>query len=128
MAHSNQVREFLISRNGIAVQDVYLGAGNVLTGSARAAQEAHEQAEKRLRGERLDALRRDLERRREALDAQVAALRAAHEAEAEELRLRIAQEELAEHALRADRAAMAKMRRADGGAAGRGEGRASDAG
>jgi len=38
MAHSNQIREFLISDHGIDLVDAYIGASGVLTGSARAAQ------------------------------------------------------------------------------------------
>jgi circadian clock protein KaiC len=45
MAHSNQIREFLITNQGIDLIDVYLGAEGVLTGSARAAREAREKAE-----------------------------------------------------------------------------------
>ena len=40
MAHSNQIREFLISNRGIDLVDAYIGPSGVLTGSARAAQEA----------------------------------------------------------------------------------------
>ena len=42
MAHSNQVREFVMSRKGIRLLPVYIGAGIVLTGSARLNQEARE--------------------------------------------------------------------------------------
>ena len=42
MAHSNQVREFLLTDNGIMLEDVYLGPAGVLTGAARTAQEAKE--------------------------------------------------------------------------------------
>ena len=44
MAHSNQIREFLISDHGIDVVDAYIGASGVLTGSARVAQGALEKA------------------------------------------------------------------------------------
>jgi circadian clock protein KaiC len=37
MAHSNQVREFIISERGIELKDVYISAGGMLTGSARLA-------------------------------------------------------------------------------------------
>jgi circadian clock protein KaiC len=40
MAHSNQVREFLITGDGIDLVDVYTGPEGVLTGSARQSQEA----------------------------------------------------------------------------------------
>src|SRR3954469_1420274 len=44
MAHSNQIREFLITSEGIQLKDVYIGPEGVLTGSMRAAQEAREPA------------------------------------------------------------------------------------
>ena len=49
MAHSNQLREFLLTDRGVELQDVYLGAEGVLTGSARQAQEAREKAVAMLR-------------------------------------------------------------------------------
>ena len=42
MAHSNQVREFLMTDNGVELRDVYVGPGGVLTGSARVAQEVRD--------------------------------------------------------------------------------------
>src|SRR6267154_1179356 len=45
MANSNQVREFLMSKDGIRLLPVYVGGGAVLTGSARLSQEARERAE-----------------------------------------------------------------------------------
>jgi hypothetical protein len=46
MAHSNQIREFILTDQGIELVDVYVGPGGVLTGSARLEQEAEEQAAK----------------------------------------------------------------------------------
>jgi circadian clock protein KaiC len=40
MAHSNQMREFQLTDEGIKLVDVYIGPGQVLTGSARMVQEA----------------------------------------------------------------------------------------
>jgi circadian clock protein KaiC len=45
MAHSNQICEFLLTEHGVELADVYVGAAGVLTGSARQAQEAKDQAE-----------------------------------------------------------------------------------
>ena len=45
MAHSNQVREFLLSDQGIQLRDVYVGPGTVLTGSSRLVQEAQDKAQ-----------------------------------------------------------------------------------
>jgi len=38
MAHSNQIREFVLSREGISLHEAYVGPEGVLTGSARLAQ------------------------------------------------------------------------------------------
>jgi len=44
MAHSNQIREFLLTNHGIELIDVYLGPEGVLIGTARQAQEAQARA------------------------------------------------------------------------------------
>jgi circadian clock protein KaiC len=74
MAHSNQIREFLLTNQGIELADVYVGPQGVLTGSARQAQEAQERSEGTARLEDLEQRRVNLERRREAVEAQTAAL------------------------------------------------------
>jgi circadian clock protein KaiC len=86
MAHSNQIREFLISDRGIDLVDAYIGPSGVLTGSARAAQTAREKAEA-LAGQQEAARRkRELKRKRATLEQQIAGLRSEHEASAVELR------------------------------------------
>jgi circadian clock protein KaiC len=58
MNHSNQLREFILSRQGVGLKDVYLGSQGVLTGSARLAQEARDRdAEAALR---VDVERQDI--------------------------------------------------------------------
>jgi circadian clock protein KaiC len=91
MAHSNQVREFVMSDNGINLVDVYLGTDRVLTGTARVAQEAMEQAQNEMR--RLDHERklRLLASKQATIAAQITALQAEAEAEAEELNFAISQ-------------------------------------
>ncbi|HEY3761339.1 MAG TPA: circadian clock protein KaiC [Verrucomicrobiae bacterium] len=84
MAHSNQVREFLISSKGIRLVDVYLGTEGVLTGSARLSQLNREQAEKQIVKEELQRKHMALEHRRKAMEAQIEALRAGFLAEQEE--------------------------------------------
>jgi circadian clock protein KaiC len=74
MAHSNQVREFLLTDRGIELADVYVGAQGVLTGSARSAQEAKEHSDAVERQEDLQLRRTDLGRQRQAVEAQVAVL------------------------------------------------------
>jgi circadian clock protein KaiC len=61
-AHSNQVREFVLTDHGVELVDVYVGAAGVLTGSARLAQQAAERdATARDAGDR-DRRRRELRR------------------------------------------------------------------
>ncbi|WP_443747225.1 circadian clock protein KaiC [Asticcacaulis solisilvae] len=82
--HSNQIREFVISEHGIDLRDVYVGPEGVLTGSARIQQEAREMAQRRTRELESESRGRTLERKRKALQAQILALQAAFEADAEE--------------------------------------------
>src|SRR5205085_11695496 len=44
MAHSNQIREFVLTGRGIELLDVYAGPEGVLTGSARLSQEERERS------------------------------------------------------------------------------------
>jgi circadian clock protein KaiC len=113
MAHSNQISEFLITNHGIQLVDAYLGPQGVLTGSARLAQEAQEQAAQTARRQEVERLQRDLERKRQAMELEIAALRAGFEAEKSEFDLRISQEQARESALRQDEIDMARSRRAD---------------
>src|ERR1051325_4687474 len=86
MAHSNQIREFLISSRGIDLVDAYTGPGGVLTGASRVAQAALEKAEALTGRQEAAGRRRDLERKRAALDRDIAALRAKYETEEQEMR------------------------------------------
>jgi len=74
MAHSNQVREFLLTDRGIELADVYVGPQGVLTGSARSAQEAKELSEAVVRQEDLQQRRANLDRERASVEARVAVL------------------------------------------------------
>ena len=113
MAHSNQLREFLLTDHGIELQDVYTGPEGVLTGSARLAQESCEKAAQIARGEEIEAKRRELERSRQISEAQIAAIRLEYEAKEDELRRAVAQAECREQRLVQARAAMAHQRKAD---------------
>lgn len=75
MAHSNQVREFVMSKRGIRLLPVYIGAGSVLTGSARMNQEALEKSRALMRQQTAKEKIRARERRRKLIEAQIAALR-----------------------------------------------------
>ncbi|HWA38935.1 MAG TPA: circadian clock protein KaiC [Burkholderiales bacterium] len=80
MKHSNQIREFLITAQGIQLQDVYVGPEGVLTGSMRAAQEAREAAALAARAGEAARRQRALQARRSTLEARIAVLRTEVEA------------------------------------------------
>jgi circadian clock protein KaiC len=113
MRHSNQVREFLLSDSGIDLVDVYLGAEQVLTGTARVAQVAQERAAMELRKHDHDRKLRQLASRRKALEAQIAALQAEAETEAAEERFAVAEAALQESITRQSTEAISELRKAD---------------
>lgn len=94
MAHSNQVREFVMTDHGIDLVDVYLGSDRVLTGTARVAQEEQEKAAAQMRQKNHERRLRDLANKKSAIDAQIALLRASAAAEEEEVAFLNAQENL----------------------------------
>ena len=113
MAHSNQIREFLISNRGIDVVDAYIGASGVLTGSARAAQGALEKAAVLAGQQEAAQLKREVERKRDALERQIGVLRADYETEALELRRIAEQVGTRTLVLGSERAASGILRQAD---------------
>jgi circadian clock protein KaiC len=81
MAHSNQVREFVMSDQGIQLIDVYTGPGGVLMGSARLNQEAVEAAEEVRRRTELEEREQAMRRKHASLETQMSSLRAEIEAD-----------------------------------------------
>ncbi len=113
MAHSNQIREFLLTDHGVDLRDVYVGPSGVLTGSARLAQEAQEQAVLMIRNQEVERRQIELERKRTTLEAQIVALRAEF-AEQEIASMKIIGQEQAEDAqLALERVDMGRSRKAD---------------
>lgn len=92
MKHSNQVREFALSDQGIDVVEAYLGSERVLTGTARVVQEAQERAAVTLRQLAHEQRLQQLARKRKALEAQIAALQAEVAADTAEVNFAIAEE------------------------------------
>jgi len=111
MAHSNQVREFLITAKGIQLVGAYLGSAGVLTGSARLSQEARELAERQAATDELKRKQLALNHRQKSIEAQIAALRAGWQLEQEEFARILAGTKQREHQTELERAAMAKSRR-----------------
>ncbi|MPZ45246.1 MAG: circadian clock protein KaiC [Betaproteobacteria bacterium] len=117
MAHSNQIREFLLTDKGIDLLDVYLGPEGVLIGSMRQAQAAREKAAAVARQQEVEAKLRERERKREALEAHIAALRKEFETEGEEAKRLAVDEQARQNMLTEDQAAMGRSRQADSGSA-----------
>ncbi|MEA5523172.1 circadian clock protein KaiC [Limnoraphis robusta] len=113
MEHSNQMREMLLTKQGIQLSDVYLGEGQVLTGSARTIQEAQERANKLARKQEFERRQRELERQQVIVRSKIEALQAKLEAEQEELDLMMQYEQCSQDLLFQDRITMAKRRQAD---------------
>jgi circadian clock protein KaiC len=74
MAHSNQMREFLLSDQGIRLVDVYTGPGTLLTGSARIAQEARDRTEAEAAQKSFEKRLRDLSAEEGSMQAQIQSL------------------------------------------------------
>ncbi len=121
MAHSNQVREFLISDRGVDLVDAYIGPSGVLTGSARAAQTAREKAEELAHHQEAARRKRELVRQRAALERQIGGLRSEHEAGADELRRIDAQVGTQTRLLTTGRTELGRLRQADIATAGHGK-------
>jgi circadian clock protein KaiC len=113
MAHSNQIREFLISQKGIDLVDAYIGPGGMLTGAARAAQSAREKAAALAIQQEAMHLRRTLERKHTAVERQIATLRSEYEAEEQEARRVDEQAASRTLVLTTDRAELGRLRQAD---------------
>lgn len=95
LAHSNQVREFLLTRQGVDLAEVYLGPNGILTGSARTEQDARDRLAR-------ESLERDVQRKhlaiahkRKTLDARMAELQADFDMARKELEDEIARTQLA---------------------------------
>ena len=110
IAHSNQVREFLMSAGGISLREVYVGPDGVLTGSARLAQEAKDRADRLLRTQEVERRTREIVRRRREIAAQIETLQAQLASEEGEMELLNLEGSAREDQRAADRIALAQSR------------------
>lgn len=114
MAHSNQVREFVLSDHGAQLRDVYVGpSGGLITGSARDALEAQEKAKTLALLEDNAGRKRERVHKRQALEAQIASLRATFEVDEAEAGTTNAEEVLRARTLAGNRVHMARLRQSD---------------
>jgi len=94
MGHSNQVREFLITKQGIKLLNVELGPNGILTGTARKSHELKKTVSKLKLQDELDRKDREIARRRKVLQANIDALKNEFESAVEELNILKKTEEL----------------------------------
>lgn len=115
MAHSNQLREFLLTTDGIELREAYLGPEGVLTGSMRVAQEARERAAQHAAEEEGTRRRRDLDLRGHTLERKMAEIQLEMEQQQLELKQLAAQEQQRREQFRREREEMRQSRKADNG-------------
>ena len=113
MAHSNQIREFILSDHGVELVDVYTGADGILTGSARFAQEEKDAAQRLLSQQEIERKQREVERKRTKMEAEIVDLKLAFEADEEELEKLIAEEVAQSGTLANTRKEIAALRKGD---------------
>jgi circadian clock protein KaiC len=92
IAHSNQLREFLLTSQGIQLLNLYKGTEGVLFGSARIAQESREAAGRVIRDEEIERRQRDLDRKKRIMEYEIAMLKEKFTRDEDEIRILIEQD------------------------------------
>lgn len=110
MKHSNQVREFVITDDGLDLIDVYLGVEGVLTGSAREAQQLQEVTGVALRDNAVTRKDREIARKRLVLESKIAGLKEDFESMQEELNKTFVEEELRKEIIERNREQLTRNR------------------
>jgi circadian clock protein KaiC len=113
MAHSNQIREFILTDHGIELLNVYVGSEGVLTGSARLSQEAKNEAEQLEHIQEIERKQFDLELKRAAMEASIVLLRSDFKADESETLKIIEREKANIDRITQDKKRMAESRKAD---------------
>lgn len=94
MEHSNQVREFVITNEGIKLLDSKVGPTGILTGSARLAYQMKQKEKIEAEQNELARKERELDRKRRILESTIENLRTEFESTEEELKRAHAQKEI----------------------------------
>jgi circadian clock protein KaiC len=113
LAHSNQVREFVLTEHGVKLLDAYIGAEGVLMGSARSSQIARETAAEVERRLVMEGKERELRRKRELYEAQLATLKGQYESERDLILRELEEAKQREKGIADQRLEIARLRRAD---------------
>jgi len=112
MAHSNQAVEYRLSGRGLELVDTYVGAAGVLTGSARLAKEAEDEAALAAGAEEITRKEEERKRRQQSLQRQIAELQEQFQTEDAALERNIQEAIRQRDGLAAERASMAESRQA----------------
>jgi circadian clock protein KaiC len=115
IAHSNQVREFLLTDHGIQLVDAYIGSEGVLMGSARSSQLAREKAAEADRKLGVERKQRELRRKQELYEAQLIALKGQYETERDAILREVEEEKQRQKEVAEQRLEIARLRQADNG-------------
>ncbi len=110
MKHSNQVREFVITDEGLDLVDVYLGTEGVLTGSAREAQQLTEATGVELRSHALNRKDVEIGRKRKVLEAKIASLQEEFHSVQDELNKSYIEEDIRKEVMEKNRRQLVKNR------------------
>jgi circadian clock protein KaiC len=111
MHHSNQVREFVITDDGLDLVDVYLGPDGVLIGSAREAQALLEETGQVLHTHAISRKDRELLRKRKVLESKIESLKTEFESTEEELNKIYIEEDLKKEVMEQTRQKVTDIRR-----------------
>jgi circadian clock protein KaiC len=111
MRHSNQVREFIITEDGLDLVDVYLGPDGVLVGSAREAQVLLEETGVALHTHALSRKDRELIRKKRVLESKIESLKSEFESTEEELNKVYIEEDLKREVMEQNRQKVTDIRR-----------------
>ncbi|RYY70035.1 MAG: circadian clock protein KaiC [Chitinophagaceae bacterium] len=109
MHHSNQVREFTITKKGLLLEDVYLGSEGILTGSARDAHRLQQKTEDILNKHTLGRKDNEIARKRKELQMKIDNLTSEFESLQEELSNDYVQQKLKEEVLQQNRSEMGRL-------------------
>ncbi len=113
MAHSNQIREFVLTDHGVGLLEVYVGPSGLLTGSSRVAQEARERTETIRRQQEQQRKAFELNLKRKQLEAQITKMRSEFDLEEQALLRDVGEIELQQKQITLDRVEMSHARKAD---------------
>jgi circadian clock protein KaiC len=113
IAHSNQLREFLMTPQGIQLLDLYRGTEGVLFGSARVAQENREAASRVIRNEEIERRQRELDRKKRIMENEIAMLKEKFARDEDEIRILIEQDLSREKVVEQSQDELAVLRKAD---------------